>query len=138
MILYDGTYGWDGKRHGKREPITRFPGSYHLKIFNLDIDSGSVTLLKPFLCVFSETGDGHSMLANPGRFATYVCEDFSLDMERVFWVELREGADEPFEVVFFSKSGKLRDEYFYSMKRRKPTAAERALIEQEMNKLPNG
>ncbi len=132
MEIFNGTYSWDGKKHDGRDPIAWFPGSYNLRIFNLTITSGAVTHLKPYLCLFSETGLGHSISANPGKFAKHVSEDFSLDMERVLWVEEIHGKEDPFEIIVFSRNGKLGDEPLYHADRRPPTDGERILIEREL------
>lgn len=129
MIIFDGTYSWDGKKHGNREPISWFPGSYDLEIYRLPGEQPGVTLLKPYLCIFAETGDGHSISANPEKFAKQVCADFSLELDRVLWVEKL--SRERFEVVVFSRSSKLAGTWFYEIDRRPPTASEAELIRSE-------
>jgi hypothetical protein len=133
MEIFNGTYDWDGKKHDGRDPIAWFPGSYNLRIFNLTISSGGVTHLKPYLCLFSETGYGHSISAKPGNFAKHVCRDFSLDLERVLWVEEFQEKEDRFEIIVFTRNGKLGDEPLYQPRRRLPTEGERTLIERELS-----
>ncbi len=132
MKIFSGIYSWDGKKHGGRDPIAWFPGAYHLSIYNLESSSGGVTHLKPFLCIFSETGKGHSISANPGKFAKHVSTDFSLDVERVLWVEELKNKPDRFEIVNFSRNGKLGDEPLYHAERRSPTEAEGRLISRQL------
>ena len=133
MEIFNGTYSWDGKKHDGRDPIAWFPGSYNLRIFNLTISSGGVTHLRPYLCIFSETGCGHSISAKPGNFAKHVSSDFSLDIERVLWVEDFQEKEDRFEVIVFTRNGKLGDEPLYHAERRLPTEGERTLIERELS-----
>ncbi|MBE0586399.1 MAG: hypothetical protein IH612_21870, partial [Desulfofustis sp.] len=86
VTIYNGVYSWDGKRHGKQEPIAWFPGSYYLQLFNLAENGQGIAFLKPYLCLYSETGRGHSISANPEKFAKQICIDFALELERVLWV----------------------------------------------------
>ena len=133
MEIFNGTYSWDGKKHDGRDPIAWFPGSYKLRIFNLTINSSGVTHLKPYLCIFSETGRGHSISAKPGKFAKHVSRDFSLDIERVLWVEEFQEKEDRFEIIVFTRNGKLGEEPLYQARRRLPTEGERTLIERQMS-----
>jgi hypothetical protein len=135
MEIFNGIYSWDGKKHNGRDPIAWFPGAYNLRIFSLAADGGTVTHLKPYLCIFSETGQGHSISAKPANFARRVSSDFSLEIERVLWVEEIQGKEDCFEIVVFSRSGTLADEPFYSAARRLPTAGEQRLIERKLSGL---
>ena len=128
MKIFDGIYSWDGKKHDDREPVAWFPGAYNLSIYDLGSSNEGVTLLKPYLCIFSETGRGHSVSANPGKFAKNVSADFALDIERVLWVEKLTNGQDRFDVVIFSRNGRLGDEHFYHAERRPPTEAEERLI----------
>lgn len=129
MNIYDGIYSWDGKRHGSRDPIAWFAGSYNLKIDNLEDSNQSVTHLKQYLCLYSETGHGHSISAHPEKFAKHICTDFSLDLERVLWVEKLVNEGGRYEVVVYSKSNRLGDNLFYEVSKRPPTEAELAIIQ---------
>lgn len=133
MKVFAGKYSWDGKKHDNKDPIAWFPGSYNLKIFNLAGGRSGVRHLKPFLCVYSKTGEGMSISANPEKFAKHVCDDFALeDLERVLWAEELENNTGEFEVVVFTRSGKLGDTYFYRIEKRKPLAGEKKVIEKEL------
>lgn len=132
MKIFNGTYSWDGKKHGDREPIAWFPGTYNLRIFNLSAGNRGVFYLKPHLCIFSETGQGHSISANPEKFAKHVCTDFSLDVERVLWVEELHNEAASYEVTVFTKSGKLGESLLYHVDKRPPSAAELKLIKKEL------
>ncbi|BDD88229.1 hypothetical protein [Desulfofustis limnaeus] len=128
--LFSGIYSWDGKKHGSRTPIAWFPGSYFLDIVAVERGTAKVALLRPYLCVFQETGKGHSISADPERFARSICEDFSLDPDRVLWVEKSRQPDHDVTVVLFTKTGRLGSQDFFRISKRPPSAAERRLIEE--------
>jgi len=135
MKIYAGKYSWDGKKHSGEEPIAWFAGSYNLKIFNVADGGKGVKHLKPYLCIYSKTGEGVSISANPEKFAKHICQDFSLEMERVLWAEeLMENSGE-FEVVVFTRSGRMGDIEFYSVDKRKPLTGEQRVIEKELRSL---
>ncbi len=69
------------------EPIAWFSGSYDVKLFKRAPSSRKVQYLKPFICIYAPTGEGQSISANPEKFAKQICFDFSLDLEKVLWVE---------------------------------------------------
>jgi len=133
MKIFDGKYSWDGKKHDDHDPIAWFPGTYDLKIVAFpDGDQGRVRHLKPFLCVYARTGDGLSISAHPEKFAREICRRFSLDIEKVMWVEdLLEGPDR-YELVIFKKSGHLADASLYRVEKRRATSGEVRLIEKEL------
>jgi hypothetical protein len=135
MQIYNGIYSWDGKRHGNREPIAWFPGSYSLQIFDIGKDRAGVTSLKQHLCIYAETGSGHSISAHPEKFAKQVCLDFSLDLERVLWVEKLPVGGERYEVVVYSRSSKMGDTMFYRVLKRPPTDIEMQIIAAELQKI---
>ncbi len=128
MAIYDGRYSWTGKREDEFEPIAWFPGAYDLKIIDLRERNIGVSFIRPFLCIFTNTGKGHSISANPEKFAKRICIDFSLDFEKVLWVEQDKEDQEKYEIIRFIKCGKLSETSFYQVQRRSPTAGERTLI----------
>lgn len=129
MEVFNGVYSWDGKKHDDRDPIAWFPGSYHLHIFSIGADGGKVTSMRQHLCMYSETGNGHSISTNPEKFAKYICEDFGLDLERTLWVEINPSKRQKYEVVDYTRRGKMKDVFFYHMKKRQPNDQELQLIE---------
>lgn len=128
MEIFNGIYSWDGKKHDDRDPIAWFPGSYHLHIFTIGADNGNVKSIRQHLCMYSETGNGHSISSNPEKFAKYVCEEFDLDLERTLWVEIRPSLQRKYEVVDYTRSGKMKDVSFYQMLKRDPNEQELRLI----------
>lgn len=128
MNIYNGIYSWDGKRHGTRDPVAWFPGAYNLQISHLAESNQTITYLKPYICIYSETGQGHSISANPEKFAKHVCTDFGLELDRVLWVEKIHRDGGRYEIIVFTKSNRLGDNLFYQLSKRPPTDAELSLI----------
>jgi hypothetical protein len=129
--IFSGIYSWDGKKHDERAPIAWFPGSYHLHICEMERGANNITPLKPYLCIYQETGRGHSISADPERFVRHICHDFSLSVDRVLWVERsRLPATGDYQVIVFTKSGRLAGQDFYRVSKRSPSGAELHVIEQ--------
>ena len=128
MAIFSGRYSWDGRKTDGRDPISWFPGAYDLKIINLDESDTSISFMRPYLCIFTNTGSGYSVSANPEKFAKRICDDFSLPIERVLWVEQREKNSDFFEVITFQKKDQVGDHVFYTIERRKPMESELRLI----------
>jgi len=129
MEIYNGIYSWDGKKRDGRDPIAWFPGSYHLYICTIGENDGNVTSFRQHLCLYSETGSGHSISAHPEKFAKHVCEDFSIDLERTLWVEINPELDKEYEVIVYSRKSKLKEIFFYRVQKRPPSELELKLIE---------
>ncbi len=129
MQLFNGIYSWDGKKRDGRDPIAWFPGSYHLYICRVGDKGGKVTSFRQHLCMYRETGNGHSISAHPEKFAKHVCEDFSIDLERTLWVEINPALDKRYEVIVYSRKSKLKDVFFYRVEKRPPNEVELKLIE---------
>ena len=87
MVIFDGTFEWDGKKRSDRFPISWWPGSYRIKIVDLRDRMPGAILMRPYLCILSDTGDGFSIKNTFERFAMSVCDRFGLDVEKVLWVE---------------------------------------------------
>ncbi len=135
MELFNGIYRWDGKKRDGRDPVAWFPGSYHLYIYSIGEDDGNVTSFRQHLCLYSETGTGYSISAQPEKFAKRVCEDFSIDLERTLWVEINPSPATKYEVIVYSRKSKLKEVFFYRIQKRTPTEAETRLIEEHLEHL---
>ncbi|MBT8329545.1 MAG: hypothetical protein KJO60_07915 [Desulfofustis sp.] len=135
MELFNGIYSWDGKKRGGRDPISWFPGNYHLYIYAIGKDDGKVTSFKQHLCLYSETGKGHSISAHPEKFARHVCEDYSIDLERTLWVEINPSLEKKYEVIVYSRKSKLKELFFYRIQKRPPNETELELIEAHLKHL---
>lgn len=134
MAIFNGRYQWDGTKSGDLEPVAWYPGSYDVKIVTLGRDD-KVIALKTVLCLYSGTGEGQSISAHPEKFAKRICADFSLDLERVLWVEdLLEGVDR-YQIVHFSRTGRMGKDYFYRPSKRGATVSEARLITRAINSI---
>lgn len=127
MAIFNGRYEWDGTKSGELEPVAWYPGSYDVKIVSLGGDD-KVVSLKSELCLFAGTGEGQSISAHPEKFAKRICADFSLDLERVLWVEDLLGGEDRYQIVNFSRAGRMGKEYFYRSNKRPATDSEARLI----------
>jgi hypothetical protein len=87
MVIYEGKFEWDGKKRTDRFPISWWPGSYRIKIIDLKDRSPGAILMRPYLCILSDTGNGFSIKNTFERFALSVCDAFGLDVEKVLWIE---------------------------------------------------
>ena len=135
MAIYHGRYRWDGTKKDNQEPIAWSPGAYDIEIFLCNTSSAKVQHLKTHICVYARTGEGHSISANPEKFAKKICSDFSLDLERVLWVEDHLLDGNRYEIVQFTRSGRVGRDIFYKVSKRKPLIHEISLIEQQRNSL---
>jgi hypothetical protein len=130
MAIFDGRYRWDGTKQGENEPIAWSPGAYDLKIFNYAPSSEKVEHLKPVVCIYSATGEGQSISAHPEKFAKQVCNDFSLEIERVLWVEDLQTEKDRYLIVSFTRSMRVGSTIFYRTDKRNPSDREILVIEQ--------
>jgi hypothetical protein len=135
MTLFNGRYRWDGTKKDNLDPIAWFPGSYDVKILECSIPGGKVQLLKPYICLYARTGEGQSISANPEKFAKRICRDFSLEIERVLWVEDLLTETDRYEVVSFTLTGKMADRAFYRIEKRKALDREVKKIENALTSL---
>lgn len=130
MAIFQGRYSWDGTKSDSKEPISWFPGAYDLIIAKLETGNKNVAYLRPYICIFTNTGYGYSVSANPEKFAKRICDDFSLRIDKVLWVERREPGSDDYDVIIFQKKGQMGETSFFSIERRKPNHAELQLITQ--------
>jgi hypothetical protein len=133
MIIFNGRYSWDGTKTTGREPIAWYPGSYYLKIIDLTGEGGDITHLKPYICIYSGTGEGQSISDNPEKFVKQICYDFSLPMEKVFWVEDLVTGTDRYLVISFEERGRMGDRVFYNIEKRKPLSGELRLLLKELS-----
>lgn len=133
MAIFDGRYQWDGIRRGEQDPITWSPGAYNVKIFKCTSSTDKVQFLKPFVCIYAPTGEGQSISANPEKFAKQICHDFSLDIERVLWVEDLLTDEDRYQVVMFTQSAKMANTILYRTAKRMARESEVLVIQQELS-----
>ena len=132
MSVFKGRYSWDGKKNDQREPIAWFPGAYDLRIVDLTEGKKGIAFIKPFLCIYTNTGAGYSISENPEKFAKRICSDFALEIDKVLWAEQLQNGSDSFEIVTFEKCGTVGKDPFYLMRKRKPLANEIKLIKKRL------
>jgi hypothetical protein len=135
MAIFAGRYRWDGTKKGDQEPIAWFSGCYEVKLFKRASSSLKVQYLKPFVCVYAPTGEGQSISANPEKFAKQLCTDFSLHIEQVLWVEDLLKEEGRYEVIMFTRSGKMGNRVFYRLEKRMALESEIRMIQRELSEL---
>lgn len=135
MAIFTGRYQWDGTKRGESEPIAWFAGAYDVKIFKRTSFSEKIQHLKPIVCIYAPTGEGQSISANPEKFAKKICTDFSLDIERVLWVEDLLKKVDRYEIVMFTRSGQLGTTIFYRIDKRLASESEVRVIQKELSEL---
>lgn len=135
MAIFAGRYRWDGTKSGESEPIAWFGGAYDVKIFKRPSSSVKIQHLKPIVCIYAPTGEGQSISANPEKFAKKICDDFSLDIEKVLWVEDLLKKVDRYEIVMFNRSGKLGTKIFYRIEKRMASEREVRIIQKELLEL---
>lgn len=132
MTIFHGRYSWDGTKTDNRDPISWFPGAYDLTITDLSESHEILTFIRPYICIYTNTGRGYSVSANPEKFAKRICEDFSLQIDKVLWVERKEPGKQLFDIVLFKKKGQMGDTTFYSMEKRQPLPNELSIIQRQL------
>lgn len=135
MAIYNGRYHWDGTKKDKLDPIAWNPGSYDVKILDRSSTVGKVVHFKSVICLYAQTGEGQSISAQPEKFAKRICSDFSLDIERVLWVEDVLTEKDRYEIVVFTRTGKMGKGFFYRTEKRKALEAEVKLIDKALQDL---
>jgi len=138
MVVFNGRYRWDGTRKDNIDPIAWFPGAYDLKIFDCSHAAQKVRHFKHYVCLYSRTGEGQSISENPERFAKRICRDFSLAIDHVLWVEDLLLDPEQYDIIQFIRTGKIGENHFYRVEKRKALALELKMIQHELADLVLG
>ncbi len=128
MLIYDGIYSWDGNKYPGQKHICWWPGAYNLKIVDCSENTKGVHLLKPYISIFSNTGNGTSIINCTQNFMKKICQDFNLEINRVLWVEHFPDQNDSFEVASIKKSVTVGDEALYSVSRREIMSNELLLL----------
>ena len=115
MILFDGKYGWSGKKLSKRNPISWWAGAYWLKIIDLGSANPDVVMLKPIVVIVSDTGEGASATNCAPDLVKSVCQDFNLDIKKVLWMEYHSETTPYLNVAKFIPMAEIREETLYTV-----------------------
>lgn len=130
--VYVGRYSWDGIKTGDREPIAWSGGAYDILIYKRPTVSWNIELLKPHVCVYSRTGIGQSISGNPEKFVQNICYDYSLQLERVVWVENLLCEKDRYEIVQFTRLRKIGNTILYKTEKRRADVKEILQLEDEL------
>ena len=130
--VYVGRYSWDGIKSGDREPIAWSGGAYDIVIYKRQTLPGNIELLKPHVCVYSKTGIGQSISENPEKFAQNICYDYSLQLERVVWVENLLCEKDRYDIVQFRRLRKIGNTILYKTEKRRADISEILQLEDEL------
>ena len=129
MIVYDGTYRWQGSTAARKRPISWWRSSYRLRIIDVSRGARDVVFLKPHMVLFADTGEGASATNCLPDLAKQICHDFNLDLNRVVWVEDRPDEEKRFQVAMFHAVARLSGEVLYQVDWREAAPGELHLIE---------
>lgn len=89
MIVHDGVYEWDGKSRDGKEPICWWPGSYRIRVVDLEKDApGMLYIRSTAVLCRNRGGSGTSIRGCIQNFAKHLSREFGLDMAKVLWVEI--------------------------------------------------
>lgn len=132
MAIFNGRYRWDGTKKDNLEPIAWFPGAYDVKILDRSGPENKVRQFKPYICLYARTGEGQSISAHPEKFVQRICMDFSLNIDRVFWVEDLLTENDRYDVILFTRTGKMGKSFFYRTEKRKALEQEVKMIQQAL------
>ncbi|MCG6881019.1 MAG: hypothetical protein LJE96_18000 [Deltaproteobacteria bacterium] len=99
MIIYDGKYAWDGKKDSAYKPVSWWPGSHYLTIFDLSAEKSDVVMLKPFVVLASDSKEGYSVEKRYQDLIKAVCREFGLDVDKLLWVRYRRDSGNDMKVA---------------------------------------
>jgi hypothetical protein len=113
MMIFDGKYGWTGKKTSPVHPVNWWAGAYWLKIIDLSCRYKDVRMLKPIAVIVSDTGEGASATNYASDLVKSVCRDFNLNIDKIIWIEYHSGPPPSMEVAKFKPVTSINNEVFY-------------------------
>lgn len=131
MIIYNDVFSWDGSRTSGKTTVCWWPGSYNIKIIDVSLTGENVRLFKPYICIFSNTGKGTSIVNHTQSFLKRISEEFNLDPENTLFVEHFPDKN-LFEVVNVTRSWSIGVDTIYSIKRRHVNTHEINFLEKHL------
>ena len=129
MILFDGIYSWSGKTGTGKRPVSWWPGSYKVKIIDLsDTTPNGVFHMRPWICLFTDTGKGFNVRNHFQYFAQSICQEFGLVLQKVLWVEYFPHG-RPMDVAVIKEGALIGRERLYTVQWRTVRDDEVSLIQ---------
>ena len=106
-----------------------WPGSYRVKIVDLsDTTPAGVFHMKPYICLFADTGKGFNVRNHFQYFAQSLCREFDLDLHKVLWVEIF-SQGRPMDVATLNEGALVGKERLYTVHWRPVHDEEATLVE---------
>ncbi len=124
MIRHEFVYSWDGKTHDNEKPVAWWPGSYRVRIVDLDHGKKNVTFIKPLAVIMKNNGKGTSIRHCIHNFALKISKKYGFDLEKALWVEM----DDDIRVARVAGRQELQDGPLYRMTWRKALPNEREML----------
>jgi hypothetical protein len=115
MIIFDDRYEWSGKKTGTRHPVNWWGGSCRLKIIDLGKSKPGIPMIKPMVIIVQDTGEGSSSKICAPELVKYVCRDFHLDIQKIFWIEYNPIPESGFEVARFQPMAEISEETLFAV-----------------------
>ena len=128
MIIFDGTYRWPDPGRKKREPITRWPYSAHIRIIDLSANSMDLPRIRPITVVAATARPLAEGTCAEAR-GLAICRDFDLDYRQLLWVEYASQDPEKLFVADFTIDSFSNIQPIYSVSWRPATPNEHAAIQ---------
>ena len=136
MIIYDGKYVWDGKKDGDHKPVSWWPGSHYLTIFDFSGEKSDVVMLKPFVVLASDSKEGYSVEKRYQDLVKAVCREFKLDIEKLLWVRYGRDSKSDMKVAVLKLLSGKGPYTVYDLKWRDVMPNERKLVDALMPDSP--
>ncbi len=114
MILHDAIYEWDGKSRDGEKPICWWPGSYRIRIVDLESNEPGVLYIKSTAVICKNRGGGSSIKKCMENFSEKITKKYGLELSKVLWVEIERRDPTEIQVAHVSLSPALGGKTLYT------------------------
>jgi hypothetical protein len=129
MILFNGKYVWNGKKDSPNKPVSWWPGSHYLTIFDFSSEKSGVIMLKPFVVLAADPKEGYSVEKRYQDLIKGVCTEFNLDIDKLLWVRYSRDSENEMKVAILKLLTGKGPYRVYDIKWRKLMPNERKMID---------
>ncbi len=132
MIIFNGKYVWDGKKDDVHKPVSWWPGSHYLTIFDFSREKTDVVMLKPYIVLAADPKEGYSVHKRYQDLITGVCREFKLNMDKLLWVRYSRDSQNEMKVAVLKAISRMGPHVIYDVKWRSLMSNEKKLIDSLM------